>query len=70
MFPGFADRMQQEMFAFAPDKRIKVIAQPERKYGAWIGGSILGSLSWFKDMWISNQEYDEMGPAMVHRKCF
>merc|ERR1712176_86083 len=34
------------------------------------GGSILASLSTFQQMWISKQEYDECGPAIVHRKCF
>merc|ERR1719410_276569 len=43
---------------------------PERKYSVWIGGSILASLSTFQQMWISKQEYDECGPAIVHRKCF
>ena len=42
----------------------------ERKYSVWIGGSILASLSTFQQMWISKEEYDESGPAIVHRKCF
>ncbi len=50
--------------------RIMIIAPPERKYSAWIGGSILASLSTFKQMWISQQEYEETGPSIVHRKCF
>merc|ERR1712054_72432 len=50
--------------------KIKIIAPPERKYSVWIGGSILASLSTFQQMWISKQEYDECGPAIVHRKCF
>ena len=71
MFPGFADRMYKEMVALAPTSvKIKVIAPPERKYSAWIGGSILASLSTFQQMWISKQEYDESGPSIVHRKCF
>jgi actin-related protein len=50
--------------------KIKVVAPPERKYSVWIGGSILSSLSTFQSMWISKAEYDESGPAIVHRKCF
>ncbi|XP_041356594.1 actin, muscle-like [Gigantopelta aegis] len=69
MFPGIADRMQKEISNFAPvSMKIKVIAPPERKYSAWIGGSILASLSTFQQMCISKQEYDESGPAIVHRK--
>ena len=32
--------------------------------------SLLSSLSTFQSMWISKAEYDESGPAIVHRKCF
>jgi actin beta/gamma 1 len=71
MFPGIADRMQKEISALAPPTmKIKIIAPPERKYSVWIGGSILASLSTFQSMWVSKQEYDESGPAIVHRKCF
>merc|ERR1712023_189572 len=71
MFPGIADRMQKEITALAPPTmKIKIIAPPERKYSVWIGGSILASLSTFQQMWITKQEYDECGPAIVHRKCF
>jgi actin beta/gamma 1 len=71
MFPGFADRMQKEITSLAPPTmKINVIAPPERKYSAWIGGSILASLSTFQQMSISMQEYDETGPSIVHQKCF
>ena len=71
MFPGMADRMQEEMRDLAPSTmKIKIVAAPERKYSVWIGGSILASLSTFQNMWISKQEYDECGPSIVHRKCF
>jgi len=71
MFEGIADRMQKEITKLAPPSmKIKIVAPPERKYSVWIGGSILSSLSTFQQMWISKQEYDESGPAIVHRKCF
>ncbi|KAK7249896.1 ATP binding [Aureococcus anophagefferens] len=71
MFPGVGERMTKELTALAPSTmKIKVIAPPERKYSVWIGGSILSSLSTFQSMWISKAEYDESGPAIVHRKCF
>ncbi|CAG2203512.1 ACTB_G1 [Mytilus edulis] len=62
---------EKEMDAIIPNSnKTKIIAAPERKYSVWIGGSILGSLSTFGQMWISKQEYDECGPSIVHRKCF
>ncbi|KAJ3432913.1 actin aortic smooth muscle [Anaeramoeba flamelloides] len=71
MFPGYADRVQKEIAALAPQTmKVKIVAPPERKYSVWIGGSILASLSTFQSMWISNEEYEESGPSIVHRKCF
>ncbi|KAG5630637.1 hypothetical protein H5410_002354 [Solanum commersonii] len=45
----------------------QVFAPPERKYSTWIGGSVLSSLSTFQQMCITNREYDEFGPSIVHR---
>jgi actin-related protein len=71
MFAGIAERMTKELTALAPTSmKIKIVAPPERKYSVWIGGSILASLSTFQQMWISKDEYEESGPAIVHRKCF
>jgi len=71
MFPGIADRMQKELSYLAPPTlKIKIIAPPERKHSAWIGGSILASLSTFQQMWTSMEEYDEGGPSVIHRKHF
>ena len=73
LYPGFNDRMHQEMMALPGSRsgrRIKIVSPPERKFSVWIGGSILASLSTFQNMWISKQEYDESGPSIVHRKCF
>jgi actin-related protein len=71
MFGGIAERCHKELTHLAPSSiKVKVVAPPERKYSVWIGGSILASLSTFQQMWITKQEYDESGPAIVHRKCF
>jgi actin-related protein len=56
LFPGIADRMRKEMRALAPSSmEINIIAQAERKYAAWIGGSFLASISTFQPKWISRQ---------------
>ena len=71
MFQGIAGRMLNEMTALVPPvMSVKVFAPPERKDFAWIGGSILASLSTFQEKWISIEEYHESGPAIIHRKCF
>merc|ERR1712014_63195 len=70
MFAGIGERMTKELTALAPSTmKIKVVAPLERKYSAWIGGSILSSLSTFQPMWIHKAEYDDCGPTIVHKKC-
>ncbi|KAJ7031134.1 actin 1 [Mycena alexandri] len=70
-FTGFMGRMQKEMQELSPSSMmVRVVSPPEGKYSAWIGGSILASLSTFQSLWFSKQEYDELGPGIVHRKCF
>ncbi|XP_067671470.1 actin-5-like [Haliotis asinina] len=71
MFPGITSRITREVADLAPPViRVKVVAQPERKYAVWIGGSILASLSTFQQLWISKQDYIDCGPNIIHRKCF
>ena len=67
---GFPERMQKELASVLPRVRVKVVAPPERKYSAWIGGSIISSLTLFQNMWMTKEEYYEHGPALIHRKCF
>ena len=68
---GFHERMQQEMERIAPSGiHPNVIADCYRGYGAWMGGSILASLSSFPYMWISKEEYEETGASIVNMKCF
>merc|ERR1712137_238606 len=70
-FPGLPQRLQNEIVTMAPAlSRVKVVAPPERKYSVWMGGSILGDMMTSKDMMITGDEYHEVGPSIVHRKCF
>lgn len=69
---GFTDRLSSEIQAAYPGARIKLQAAgltSERKFGSWVGGSILGSLGTFHQMWISKKEYDENGPNVVEKRC-
>ena len=68
---GLPERINKEVTTKAPGSmKIKVVAQPERKFMVWIGGSVMAALSTFQAMWISKQEFDEVGAGIVHRKCF
>ena len=41
----------------------------ERRYGGWLGGSILASLGTFHQLWISKEEWQEHGKAIVGQRC-
>ncbi|KAL6051768.1 Actin-related protein 4 [Balamuthia mandrillaris] len=71
LLPGFLDRLQKEL-AESATQRFKLVAAnnaAERKFGVWIGGSILASLGTFQQMWMSKSEYEEHGASLVERKC-
>ncbi|XP_062129220.1 actin-like protein 53D [Drosophila sulfurigaster albostrigata] len=71
MFRNIEVRLQQDISTMAPSTmRIKITANPERCFAVWSGGSVLASLSSFQNMWIDASEYDEVGPSIIHRKCF
>jgi actin-related protein 4 len=72
LLSGFNDRLNNELTAMYPGMRIKLHAAgltTERRFGAWIGGSILASLGTFHQMWISKKEYDENGAGIVEKRC-
>ena len=70
MYEGISDRLKTEITNLAPDgSEIRIVASPDRKYAVWKGASTLASLSTFAASWISKDEYEEHGAAIVHRKC-
>jgi len=71
LFEGLPERLTKEVGLLCPPAvKPKVVAPPERKYSVWIGGSILASLTTFQNMWVTRKEYDEVGPEIIHNKCF
>jgi len=71
-FENMQNRLEREVVASVQSlTKVKVLAAnpPERKLGAFLGGSILGSLGSFHEMWISKAEYAEHGSSLVQKKC-
>lgn len=70
---GYVERLNRDLSSRTPpNMRFKLISSTgttERRFGSWIGGSILASLGSFQQMWISKQEYEESGKSQVERKC-
>ena len=70
MYEGIPDRLKSELVSKAPSgAEIRVVAAADRKYAVWKGGSTLASLSTFKSSWVTAEDYNEHGAAVIHRKC-
>ncbi|KAH9179969.1 actin-like protein Arp4p [Lactarius sanguifluus] len=63
-------RLSNELVRNFPHVKIHAPGNPtERKYGGWLGGSILASLGTFHQLWISKEEWQEHGKPIVAQRC-
>ncbi|TFK76120.1 Actin/actin-like protein [Pluteus cervinus] len=70
LFSGFSDRLNSELSRSFPHTKIHAAGNPvERRYGGWLGGSILASLGTFHQLWISKEEWQDHGKAIVGQRC-
>lgn len=72
MFPGLQDRLSTEIKSCDTTgaQPVRVLCPEERAYSAWCGGAILASLPPFRQMWCNREDFDEIGPVIIHRKYF
>ncbi|XP_037360122.1 actin-like protein 9 [Talpa occidentalis] len=71
LFAGFEARFRTELLHSRPHQApVAVVAQPNRNFSVWIGGSILASLRTFQPCWVLREQYEEQGPHIVYRKCY
>ena len=80
--PGLTDRLEMELknaarkqqhampMVYSQANKIALLfgTANERKHGAWVGGSILGSMRSQHELWMSKAEYEEIGSTLIHRK--
>ena len=66
MFDGFDERLLKELKKLIDYDGIRIIGTTDARYAAWIGGMVATSLSTFMENWISKDEYDESGPAIIN----
>ena len=52
--------LEKVLHVHTPMWRLKVLAsgERERKYGSWLGGSILSSLTGFEENWVARKEWE------------
>jgi len=70
LLSGFADRLNGELVRSFGNVKLQAAGSPlERRYGGWLGGSILASLGTFHQLWISKEEWQEHGRGIVAQRC-
>ena len=85
MFPGFPSRLLKEIQNVYVEKslenvkdktikiRINIIDSPRRKYSTFIGATVLANAyndtTRDYDYWITKQDWDEVGPDIIFKKC-
>ena len=83
MFAGYASRIEKEIKALYVEKGLKntqnktikitinIIDSPRRKYSVFIGATVLANTynQPGVDYWITKQDWEEVGPDIVLKKC-
>lgn len=76
LIPGLAERLSYELNRTPYYGKVRIhtgstglAGTIERRHGAWIGGSVLGSLGSFQPLWLTAKEFAEHGPAYIDKKC-
>ncbi|XP_051028979.1 actin-like protein 9 [Acomys russatus] len=71
LFTGLEGRFRAELLrSLPPEDHVVVMAQPNRNFSVWIGGSILASLQAFQSCWVLREQYEESGPQVVYQKFY
>lgn len=68
MLSGLELRLKVELIKLGTEAKIKSPA--ERKYAAWLGGSIRTALLWHPNLWISREEYTNSGAGIINIKRY
>jgi actin-related protein len=65
---GFAERLEKELAQLTPYK-VKVHANANRAFSSSLGASALASTASYQNLFMTLEEYNEIGPKIVNRKC-
>ena len=74
-FTGFKERLERSLGSLLPEnaiRKVKLLSPSlrDRRVAAWLGGSVVGSLGSFHDLWMGRDAYEEAGgEALIASKC-
>ena len=68
MFNGIEKRLVNEVNKISGLNYCDISAITERRFSAWIGGSIISAVSVFQSLWITKEDYEEYGENVITQK--
>lgn len=68
MFKGLEKRLENETNKISELNYCNVNTITERRFAAWIGGSIISAVSVFQSLWVTKEDYEEYGEDIISRK--
>ncbi|CAG9466718.1 unnamed protein product [Pedinophyceae sp. YPF-701] len=76
LVPGLVGRLNREIQALAPKSWLaEVVDMPEympksaQQHAVWAGGAVLAKMVFQEPRFITRQDYHDIGPRVVHRRC-
>lgn len=72
LIKGYKERLEEELQGIADDESWPCCTQllDDDIYATWLGANQLAGLGSFSRAWVTKQEYEEIGPQVIQRKCF
>lgn len=73
LIPNLPERLHGELVCLDPGEKdpFSIVTDSQRRYSAWVGGSMLASLGTFEKFCVTRQEYDDGNKslgAMIHER--
>ncbi|CAL1148388.1 unnamed protein product, partial [Cladocopium goreaui] len=68
---GLPERLQKDLAAMLPESsrnRVEVVAPDTRQHSAWIGGSMVASVTRYLQTWMTKEEFQRHGSSMVRER--
>lgn len=70
LIKNFPERFKKEFLKIFSTKQFAMPSQEKNINSAWLGGSLISTLSRFQSDYITKKEFEENGSIIVQRKCF
>jgi len=70
LIKGFPERIKREFQQIYKNKDFVMSYNEKNINSAWLGGSLISSLSSFQTEFVDKKDYDEFGSIIIQRKCF